>query len=694
MHVYINGCIRTKRAHTYIYLIVQAFVHSTECLFSILIQERSMVKTLAESDQLPWDPLWEYVLGEDKDTIKPKRTFLRKESTGNEDSWFNWELDDRNNQSSTRANSASRDIVSDGIKKGLFCESKKREGDLGSFFMLQATDEPQQKMGFFRGKKKGEIDYFDDEYSSAGDSPFALTALSFFDQPNEISKADFERKEDRKENEKEKKSSRVAAPIDQTEIEKFDKTDQQRQSSIKGDEDGSLLSYFSGPTQGTYGKRSRRKRIGTGRLLFAGGAAAAFSRRSSKRSATTENAGYSTLLLKETATKKDKSGGKQIEDSNGLLDELGKTFDSWLESMSGDEECSSEEESIASSEEGGATDGEATDESETVSSANSLSEESLIENAFNSLGSGERSAQRKQRREQLVNYTEVRETFQLKTVDCTDAPELDDAQSPMPDELGAGNAPITENSPQECKVDVDNLLNCRESKTNRGASGQNVSEAPLRHSSLELLDRATSVQSALLTSQPHHAAQPQPTETRVLSRFLHQEMGSDVYVHDDFIQQQTFSAPEKSQSGLGAGRIMCRGFRGLTEKQLEYSRRYGIPVHELTNEELALIFPKLRSVPKDNASLRVQSVVMGNSNSFEKNLPASYQVTLDQDVPQSLFEYEYESGAHKVLVYEEFGTQARSLLKIHCSGKPPERNDEELINFNSVVVQVEVRGLQ
>jgi NADPH:quinone reductase-like Zn-dependent oxidoreductase len=57
---------------------------------------------------------------------------------------------------------------------------------------------------------------------------------------------------------------------------------------------------------------------------------------------------------------------------------------------------------------------------------------------------------------------------------------------------------------------------------------------------------------------------------------------------------------------------------------------------------------------------------------------------------QSLYEYEYETGIHKVLYYESFGEKPKDLLKIHSAKSPPVRYENGLIEFNRVVVQVEV----
>jgi len=138
------------------------------------------------------------------------------------------------------------------------------------------------------------------------------------------------------------------------------------------------------------------------------------------------------------------------------------------------------------------------------------------------------------------------------------------------------------------------------------------------------------------------------------------------------------------------GKVACCRLKNLGEDAERFSQETGIPVHELSKEELETLFPKLRSISEDTKLARSRSVVIGNSQSFEKDLPAHLQAIVAQNGPQSLYEYEYEKGSHKVLVYERFGTEPRSLLQIISSDEPPQLTDTGEVDSTKVILQVEV----
>jgi hypothetical protein len=138
-----------------------------------------------------------------------------------------------------------------------------------------------------------------------------------------------------------------------------------------------------------------------------------------------------------------------------------------------------------------------------------------------------------------------------------------------------------------------------------------------------------------------------------------------------------------------APRAVCCSIKNLSPEQLQLARETGIPIHELSQEELQTIFPKLRSVSTDRA-LPSRSLVIGNSLSFEKEVPAHVQAVLKKKGPQSLYEYEYESATQQLLLYETFGPNPRELLKLHTADGPPQKLQDNLLGHERVVVQVEV----
>jgi hypothetical protein len=139
----------------------------------------------------------------------------------------------------------------------------------------------------------------------------------------------------------------------------------------------------------------------------------------------------------------------------------------------------------------------------------------------------------------------------------------------------------------------------------------------------------------------------------------------------------------QSAKNLRPGRVVCCSIKNLSKKQLALTMESGISFHELSPEDLAEIFPKLRTVIDNKAE------VIGNCNTFEDDVPAHLQTTLiRRGKPQSLYEYEYESGHHMLVSYSSFGPNARSLVKVAS----PELEPRDAWT-SSVLLQVEVRGV-
>jgi hypothetical protein len=134
---------------------------------------------------------------------------------------------------------------------------------------------------------------------------------------------------------------------------------------------------------------------------------------------------------------------------------------------------------------------------------------------------------------------------------------------------------------------------------------------------------------------------------------------------------------------------ICRAIRNLPEEDLVRAMESGIPVHELSYQELAELFPKIRMVA-DDAPPDQASVVLGNTNSFDDSRPALLQVPAramkSATGLQSLYEYDFASGKHMSVLYNSFGADPKSSLHVVSHETPPESRDE----FNFAVVQVEV----
>ena len=117
---------------------------------------------------------------------------------------------------------------------------------------------------------------------------------------------------------------------------------------------------------------------------------------------------------------------------------------------------------------------------------------------------------------------------------------------------------------------------------------------------------------------------------------------------------------------------------------------------ELTSDDLSHMFPKLRMVSDHNTS-NVGSEILGNSHSFSTDFPAHLQApaqpTASPSGPQSLYEYEFETGAHMNVVYSNYSDDPRADLRLCTYETPPLRIEKDDLVFNKVVVQVEVRCL-
>jgi len=142
-------------------------------------------------------------------------------------------------------------------------------------------------------------------------------------------------------------------------------------------------------------------------------------------------------------------------------------------------------------------------------------------------------------------------------------------------------------------------------------------------------------------------------------------------------------------SSLARRGIMCRSVKSLNCQQLKWSVESGLPFHELSQTELAAIFPKVRSVTDNHEG--VGSELIKNSDAFAVKVPVHLQAALQHSGPQSLFEYEYETGVHMFVSYYEFGEDVRN-MKVETAPTPPLRIRKRSSSLNKTMIQVEVRG--
>lgn len=129
----------------------------------------------------------------------------------------------------------------------------------------------------------------------------------------------------------------------------------------------------------------------------------------------------------------------------------------------------------------------------------------------------------------------------------------------------------------------------------------------------------------------------------------------------------------------------CRSVKDLTVEQQQQCEATGLPVHELSFQELSGLFPKVRSVSDEHKAVSSSSI-LGSSRAFKNSCPAHLQASPEYFGPQSLYEYEYETGIHMYVSYAFHGNNGKSLLNVVNAQTPlPEKQFQE-----QVLIQVEV----
>jgi len=133
-------------------------------------------------------------------------------------------------------------------------------------------------------------------------------------------------------------------------------------------------------------------------------------------------------------------------------------------------------------------------------------------------------------------------------------------------------------------------------------------------------------------------------------------------------------------------KTMCCSIKDLSMEQQRISAESGIPVHELSPKELARIFPKVRKVPDNQKYGRFTA--LEDPRTF-----GDYSASLEADPncagPQSLFQYEYETGAHMFVSYNSFGDSCES-VPMQVNSAPVPRPSKDSAGGNRIIVQVEV----
>jgi hypothetical protein len=430
---------------------------------------------------------------------------------------------------------------------------------------------------------------------------------------------------------------------------------------------GSLASsfeFFEGEGTGTQKQKDRSKRQGQVQAQAQSRGSTRFSiGKRTQKSSTKE----------KVATKPASSNKKTVENSHSLFKELAQTFDPWgSDSYSSSEDSRSEDytQDEASSYE--STEGPSLltddDDSSTIASRSVAS--TLLRD--------------KGERDSSIAYNEVRLKFRSDKSESSALP-------PMAEDEDEDDSRALPNAFDERRA----LSNAFDERRDEAAQYEPEPNAVQEIDDKNGEDRfdigpdwdVAPIVPASSTADEESSAR---NETKVapnnswLDRNERKVVRSDSWSLDRSVPQPR---------GIAA-KLVCCGINNLTDDQLNWSRLNGVALQELSADELATIFPKLRLV-SDQKESQFRSEVIGNSNSFEKNVPAHLQwlplKTLVEDSgPQSLYEYEFERGTHMNVTFAGFGPLPRTLIKVERHKEPPRSYEKGLVSFNKILVQVEV----
>jgi hypothetical protein len=444
---------------------------------------------------------------------------------------------------------------------------------------------------------------------------------------------------------------------------------QQQQSEDQGVDMwdlGSIASsfeFFEGESAGTRKQKDQSKRQGKAqsRGIFSSG----------KR--------IQKAATKEKAATKAASNKRFVENSHNLLNEIAQTFDPWGSS-----------DGYSSSEDSRSEDYTPDDTQDDTSSYESTEGPSLLtdddENSTIASRSVASNLRDKGRRDTSAAYNEVRlkfrsdknESFHLPPM-AEDEDEDEDETRALPngfDEQRALSNGINEQRDEAAQYEPE--LNAEpeidDTSGDRFDIGPDWDVAPIVPSA------SIADEEGLARSETKH------------------EFNDDSWLARNerkIVRSNSWSLDRSVPPPRGiAAKLVCCGISNLTEEQWNWSRQNGVAIQELSADELATIFPKLRLV-SDKKESQYRSEVIGNSNSFEKNLPANLQwlpskTLVENSGPQSLYEYEFERGTHMNVTFAGFGPLPRTLIKVETHTEPPRSYEKGLVSFNKILVQVEV----
>lgn len=583
-------------------------------------------------DSLPWDPLWEFVLGSDDEQPKKRSLFARKEPETQEsfmDYWFS--SGDEKELKPTK----SIDLKKSSSGKGLFGSRRQSKPDDESSFFSAPSSFSKEDERHERSTSRGSSLWRRTRSPEEEDS-----IIGFLDQPYEITEKEYLRKQ-KKENKKKAREESKARSKAESSSKKHKKTSKgtrigsfskrSESKKMKSDDD-SWVSGLSLESLGLSGKKKKRS-----------GPFAGWKKRRQDKKTVKENVQKSTAT--SARSQRQRPAKDDYTEGPSLIESFTEAFDPWGETHE-ESESSEYETSVYSEEEGEDDDGTTTSyessyRSEATSSVYTEESGMVAAPAISTPASAFTRAISPQRTQSSANYqytNEVRLKYQ---------PKASERSATRPSTRGA--TLFDEDKTTEESVTTATTSVSREPTSVPRERDERSQEAPVT---------ASEVPDSLPKSKPNSVFD----EDSIYNLGRHR----------------------------GVGRIVCCSVKNLGDRASIISQETGLPIHELTKEQLAEIFPKVRSISETAPMMRGRSRIIGNSNSFERDLPAHVQALVAENGPQSLYEYEFEKGTHKVVLYNKFGTDPRSLLKVHTSELPPILFEQSLQTMNKVIVQVEV----
>jgi hypothetical protein len=155
--------------------------------------------------------------------------------------------------------------------------------------------------------------------------------------------------------------------------------------------------------------------------------------------------------------------------------------------------------------------------------------------------------------------------------------------------------------------------------------------------------------------------------------------------HVDNRDESEQSGKDSIPNSHSIGRSLCGRVKKLTPEQRKWTEENGIPFHELSVEKQSRLFPKNRAIA-DSDKQAPSSAISDPQESNDSQL-SGRQPSFALTGPLSCYEYEYATGKNTFLSYDCFGNDS---LTVVCAPTPEAKCHDESKVQNEVLVMVEV----